>query len=150
MEKMQGLTNDGMKLFYALDQLRKLEVAVGFQRGKDPYSDGTDLVDVAAQNEFGTSDIPARPFMRQSWKNNDKAIKQVVKNVIAAVEQGQNISGLLNQVGVYGVGLVQDEIREGNFVPNAPATIKMKGSDRPLIDTGHMRQSVHYVIRERK
>ena len=97
MEKMQGLTNDGMKLFYALDQLRKLEVAVGFQRGKDPYRDGTDLVDVAAQNEFGTSTIPSRPFMRQSWAKNDKQIREITKRVIEEVEAGANMEKLLNK-----------------------------------------------------
>ena len=29
------------------------------------------------------------------------------------------------------------------------ATIKRKGSDKPLIDTGTMRQSVHYVIEKK-
>ena len=30
----------------------------------------------------------------------------------------------------------------GSFTPNKPATIKRKGSSRPLIDTGHLRQSI--------
>ena len=43
-------------------------------------------------------------------------------------------------------GLVQETIKEGEFSPNAPSTIKKKGSDKPLIDTGHMRQSVMTVV----
>ena len=31
--------------------------------------------------------------------------------------------------------------------PNAPSTIRKKGSDKPLIDTGRLRQSVNYVIK---
>ena len=29
--------------------------------------DGTQIADYAAFNEFGTSSIPARPFLRQTW-----------------------------------------------------------------------------------
>ena len=32
---------------------------------------------------------------------------------------------------------------------NAPSTIRKKKSDKPLIDTGKMRQSVKYVIRKK-
>ena len=35
---------------------------------------------------------------------------------------------------------------EGDFEPNAPSTIRKKKSDKPLIDTGRMRQSVMTVI----
>lgn len=34
------------------------------------------------------------------------------------------------------------------WAPNAPSTIKRKGSDRPLIDTGAMRASIVGVVRE--
>lgn len=150
MTKMEGLTEKGMKIMDALERLAKLEIAVGFQRGQKPYLDGVDLVDVAAQNEYGTSTIPARPFMKQSWDKSADSRKEVVKNAIAAVEMGKNMDTVLNQVGAYGKSLIEMEIINGDFVPNAPLTIKLKGSSRPLIDTGHMRQSVQYVIRERK
>ena len=44
-------------------------------------------------------------------------------------------------------GIVQKTIKEGSFVPNAPSTIRKKGSDKPLIDTGRLRQSVNYHIK---
>ena len=55
----------------------------------------------------------------------------------------------LADLGVTVKGIVQEEIVEGDFAPNATSTIKKKGSERPLIDTGHMRQSVNYVIKSR-
>jgi len=33
------------------------------------------------------------------------------------------------------------------WAPNSPRTVKRKGSDRPLIDTGQLRKSITYVIR---
>ena len=44
---------------------------------------------------------------------------------------------------------MQQEIVDGGFVANKPSTIKKKKSEQPLIDTGHMRQSVDFVIKER-
>jgi hypothetical protein len=35
-----------------------------------------------------------------------------------------------------------------NWKPNKPATIKRKGSARPLVDTDEMRKSIAYVVRE--
>lgn len=55
----------------------------------------------------------------------------------------------LKQIGVFGVGLVQEKIESGSYEPNAPSTIRKKKSDKPLIDTGKMRQSVKYVIRKK-
>jgi hypothetical protein len=45
------------------------------------------------------------------------------------------------------VGDIQHEITVLRHPPNAPATIRAKGSSKPLIDTGEMRQSVTYQIR---
>ena len=55
----------------------------------------------------------------------------------------------LKDLGVFCKGLVQQEIVDGGFVANKPSTIKKKKSEQPLIDTGHMRQSVDFVIKER-
>ena len=41
---------------------------------------------------------------------------------------------------------MQHQMVEGEFVPNAPSTIRKKGSDKPLIDTGQLRQGVSYKI----
>ena len=50
----------------------------------------------------------------------------------------------------------QDELRQtitdGDYAPNAPRTIAQKTahSDHPLIDTGKLRKSVRYVVRDKK
>ena len=36
-----------------------------------------------------------------------------------------------------------------HLAPNRPSTIRMKGSDQPLIDTGSLRKSIIYVVRKR-
>ena len=59
------LTPEGKRYFQELKKLAEMEVVVGFQEGQ-AYEDGTSMAEVAAYNEFGSSDTPARPFMKQS------------------------------------------------------------------------------------
>ena len=127
------LTAEGKRFLAEMQKLADSEIHVGFQRGDDPYDDGTDLVDVAAYNELGSSDRPARPVMKQSFENHEDELKAACGHAFKTVSNG---------------GTAEAEIRDGEFEPNKESTIKKKGSYRPLIDTGHMRQSVNFVIKK--
>lgn len=143
------LTPEGKRYFKELEKLSKIEVQVGFQRGEASYEDGTDLVDIAAYNEYGSSDTPARPFMKQSFENHGDELQKACDRVNQTLSAGGTAETALKQLGVYAKGLVQQEIVDGGFAPNSPSTIKKKGSAHPLIDSGTMRQSVNYVIKKR-
>lgn len=142
------LTAEGKKYFAELEKLAKLEIQIGFQEG-ETNDDGASLAEIAAFNELGTSTIPARPFMRQSFENHEKELQAACDQVNAMLSNGSTCESALEELGVFAKGLVQNEILEGEFEPNSPSTIAKKGSDTPLIDTGRMRQSVNYVIKER-
>lgn len=139
-------TPEGKKYAQEIEKLLGLEVQVGFQAGENDYEDGTSLVEVAAYNEFGTSDTPARPFMKQSFENNEKQLRNACITLEKKIVEGGTAQEALQKLGAVAKGIVQKEIRNGTFEPNKPSTIKRKGSDHPLIDTGHMRQSVQFVI----
>ena len=147
------LTPEGQKFFREIEKLKKLQVRVGYQEGEKTYDEGgkpVDLLDVAMFNELGTSRTPSRPFMRDSVDDNADKISSACKSKLKALASGQKTAEqVLKELGVMQVGLVQATIRDGEFAPNAPSTIARKGSDKPLIDTGQMRQSVHYVITEK-
>ena len=66
-----------------------------------------------------------------------------------ALAAGSSVEAALNRIGVVAKGIIQEEIRDGSFAPNAPSTIRQKGSAQPLIDTGQMRQSVNYAIKHK-
>lgn len=142
------LTPEGRRYFKELEKLAGLEVQVGFQ-GDEAYEDGTSVSEIAAYNEFGTSNIPARPFMKQSFENHESELQAACDQVNKAIAQGRSAEQSLETLGVIVKGIVQQEIVEGGFAANSPATIKKKGSERPLIDTSHMRQSVNFVIKSR-
>lgn len=141
------LTADGKKLKKELEQLKNLQVRIGFQRGKKKYDDETDMCDVALFNELGTSKSPSRPFLRQSVDDNGDKINALCKSIMKNVANGScTAEEAYKKAGVYIKGLVQEQIKNGEFEANKPSTIKKKGSDKPLIDTGQMRQSVNFVI----
>lgn len=141
------LTPEGKRYFAELKKLAEMEVVVGFQEDQ-AYDDGTSLAEVAAHNEFGSSDTPARPFMKQSFEKHEKELQAACNSVNAALSKGDTAQHALNTIGVVAKGIVQDEIVNGGFAPNAPSTVRKKGSEQPLIDTGHMRQSVNFVVRK--
>lgn len=144
--KDSELTSEGKRYLAEIQKMSESVVRVGFQDGRNNYEDGTSLVEVAAFNEFGNSETPARPFMKQSFDRHGDELKAICSAMMKQIEKGQTAEYALKNIGVAAKGIVQNEIVDGNFVPNKPSTISRKKSSKPLIDTGHMRQSVDYVI----
>lgn len=126
-------------------------VKVGFPSEKSKKHQGQSGVDVAAVaafQEYGTEHIPARPFMVQTFEKNRQEVKEFVEKEQAKIYDGkQTTEQSLNRLGNFYKGKIQKTIRNGEFAPNASGTIKQKGSSKPLIDTGQMRQSVDYEVK---
>ena len=148
MKVTDKITPAGKKFYREMKRLGKKDIFIGFQAGKAKSEDGADVATIAAYNELGTSTTPARPFLRQTADVNEGKIRAFCRREIKAVASGNKTTEeALKRIGVYGVGLVKKQIRHGDFFPNAPATIRKKKSNKPLIDTGRMRQSVTYIVR---
>ena len=97
-------------------------------------------------NELGTEIAPSRPFLRKSVDENQDKIQEFVAKQTKSLTKGVGAEEVLKLIGIFQKDLIQEKITEGSYVPNAPSTIRKKKSDKPLIDTGRMRQSVNYVI----
>jgi len=157
------ITEEGKNIQKMLEELVEMEVCVGFrhEKGKKVEQEerGTkkkkkkekkvDVCNIALWNEFGTETIPSRPFLRKSVDENRTVIDDMLDKSARTLLSGQPVQRVLNRLGSFQKGLVQKKIVEGSYVPNALSTIRKKGSSRPLIDGGRMRQSVHYVIRRK-
>ena len=139
-------TAEGKRLKKMLDELSQKKVRIGFQKGKATEDDGTDVCDVAAWNELGTEHSPSRPFLRKSVDENEAKINSFLQSQRRALINGTPAEQILKEIGIFQKDLIQEKITEGSYEPNAPSTVKRKGSSKPLIDTGRMRQSVDYVI----
>lgn len=143
------VTADGKKLQKILKELADKEVRVGFQQGKATEEDGTDVCDIAAWNELGTVNMPSRPFLRMSVDDNSDKINSFMSAQKRSIINGEPAERILKKIGIFQKDLIQEKITEGSFAPNAPSTIKAKGSSKPLIDTGRMRQSVYFEIKQK-
>ena len=143
------LTPEGKKFYDELKKLKQQEVFIGYQSGEVTDDRGVDMAQIAMFNELGTSSSPARPFLRQSVDDNRDKIDQMCEAQARELTKGGTAERCLKQLGVFGKSLVQEKIENGSFEPNAPSTIWKKKSDKPLIDTGKMRQSVNFVIRKK-
>lgn len=148
MANRDRITPEGEKFLKTLEELNKLEVRVGYQQGENSEN-GVDLADIAMFNELGTVHIPSRPFLRDSVNVNEEKINSFLQSMKQVILHGGTAEDVLEKIGTFQKGLIQELIPVGNFEPNSEATIHKKGSDVPLIDIGLMRQSVNFVIKKK-
>lgn len=120
---------------------------VGFLAGATyPDEGGAPVAQVAFWNEYGTSRSPARPFFRTMIANESGGWADLVAN--AARYYGYDGSKALAAVGERIRDQLQESIRGWQDPSNAPYTVEKKGFNKPLIDTGHMLNSVDYTVGE--
>ena len=145
--QITGGLNQALQLIERLKQSKDKAVYVGFPAEFNEQVEGAEnfnLASLAAVLEFGNEHIPSRPFLRQTLSENQEKYTALF---IQLFERGLPIEQIYEQIAVIAQGDVQLNIVRGNWVANAPSTIKRKKSSKPLIDTGKMRQSVRGVVR---
>lgn len=113
------------------------------------------ILDYAIWNEFGTSDIPARPFMRNAFDSNRGLISNLIQTAPNKVIKGEK-SGkeALMEIGETIRGLIIQSIATAQAwaVPNDPKTLKIKtkngqaNNTKPLIDNRFLIKSIRYQI----
>ena len=111
---------------------------------------------VAIINEYGTETIPPRPAFRigleRSVTKNKKLIDAALKNITNHLLTGRKdsiqrqLTQALTQIGKSAKKETKDIIKQGSMTPNAPLTIKKKGFDHPLWETGLLHDSVEYLV----
>lgn len=107
------------------------------------------LAMIAAVHEFGSPEhnIPERSFLRAGIRRGIPKFHQLNADSLRKVVRGEmTVEGSLEKLGVVATGEVKREFVVGKFVPLKPATIRRKGSSRPLIDSGQLRQAVTYQL----
>jgi hypothetical protein len=136
-----GLPDDENEAAHRLSESTRKKLA---QRGFKTIS----LAELGAILEFGTARIPPRPFLSNGLKLGKDKLREVSKAMLTQIVQGKrSIVDGLNVLGAVAAGIVQKNIAQaGAFAPNAQSTIDMKGSSKPLIDTGQLRQSISWAV----
>lgn len=91
--------------------------------------------------------IPARPYIRSTVDENEQVYAQVVETLSKQMLDG--VIGKHKALGLLGQKVEADikrKIITLRTPPNAKSTIRKKGSDNPLVDTGLLGNSVRYVV----
>jgi hypothetical protein len=130
------------KLYNLVQKVHGVAVKVGPADGEN--------AEIGLIHEFGApaAGIPARPFLKQTFERKRGELvalqAKIAQLLIAGKLTPEKAMGLL---GAWAVGAIKATItRDGNFAPLKPATIKRKGSDKPLIDTGQLVGSITFVV----
>lgn len=148
-----AVISGGSKLEAALAEIvKKLgkgagTVRVGFLEDAT-YPDGTSVAMVAAINEFvaPSRGQPPRPFFRRMIAEKSGEWPEAIAKNLVATNYDTKLT--LERVGAGIAGQLQESITNLTDPPLAASTIKKKGFDKPLIDSGHMLNSVSYEVEE--
>ena len=92
--------------------------------------------------------VPPRPFLEPGIEKHLNLVESGMKAALQDVLDGGDGRAQRERLGATMAAKVQAYFQEDNgWPPNAPSTIKKKGSAQPLVDTGALRQSITYIIR---
>lgn len=130
-----------------------VSVGVHAKEGDDPHRGKSEnpmtVLDVAIVNEFGLG-VPERSFIRSWFDENPGPNAELLRKAVKFVLTGQKtLPEAFELIGLKLTGEIQKRISRGIPPPNAPSTIAEKGSSKPLIDSGQLRSSITYLVRDK-
>lgn len=133
-------TDHGFKAALADFAKTNVDVVVGVLG-----SAGESEVIIAAVHEFGSQDghIPQRSYLRSTIDDRRGEIFDLLE--LQLKKSKPEVAA--GRIGMQVVSMVRERIRDRISPALKPATIKRKGSDIPLIDTGRLLQSITSEVR---
>lgn len=108
----------------------------------------------AAAMEFGAKNIPARSFLRSTMALKESEWRKAVYFALKRRGFDRPVEAL-RDIGNLVRGDIVSNIRNGNFAPLSPKTVKAKARKgrpepaTPLIDTGSMIRSIAFEVRKK-
>lgn len=111
---------------------------------------GISLPELAAVHEYGTRDgrIPARSFIASTLRERKTEIAGLLSTLARDVIRGTGTpKSALERLGLQASSWVKQKILRTSIPPPlAASTIKRKGSDRPLVDTGQLVAAITWQV----
>ena len=157
----------GWKEIVKLFKVKDAYVLVGLHSDAEPYERGqgepANVAQVGSFHEFGTSKMEARPFLRPTFEANVEKYKAMQLRIWRLlIDRKINLRRGLGILGQQASADVKLTIRALTTPPLKESTVKAKmrkaaymgqegveaygaSGANPLIDTGHMLQSVTYA-----
>jgi len=134
-----------------LQQFKDSVVKAGIlaKDGSQNHSEGITVFQIGMIHEFGVPEknIPRRSFIRVPIENNIKEITKLIENNHRLVsENAMSAKVALDRIGIKAQNTIKESFRNNDWKPLKRATVKRKGSSRPLIDTGQLIGSISYIV----
>jgi hypothetical protein len=160
----KGNTDTDMGLADILKETEKLKsmcVKVGITEdvGSQTTEGGATIAQIASWNELGVMGppvsqygggkwfIPPRPFIRGFVDGKREQTAKTLEKLGGLVSGGKlKAAEAMVRLGEYGQSGIKSYIRNGPHTQNADSTIARKGSSKPLIDSGTLRNSIRYQV----
>ena len=146
--------NGGLKGF--LERFREIgkpKVYIGVPTSKNGmHEGGINMATLLALHVLGAPSrgIPQRDPLRPPLIANAQRYSDLLalglKNALA---NGTDPKLVYEKIGIVAANDVKDYFITGNFKALSEKTIKAKGSSKPLIDTGELRNSISYEVRNK-
>lgn len=136
-----------------LEQLAKTEITIGWQgaSGAAEHPGSAEPVGtIAAWHELGTDKMPARPSLTLAMDGAIEEFNAAVGRALSDLIDGRlDPDAVAERIGELGVERVRAMIDDSPAWadPLAESTIKRKGHDHPLIETGTLHDSVSWAER---
>lgn len=106
----------------------------------------------ALVHEYGSpaANIPMRSFLRWAFDTNERKYQAYIDIIVEQAAKGKGVKRMWDKLGKMMVEDVQARI-DSNIPPALKeATVKRKGHDLALVDSGEMRRSVTYSLAKRR
>jgi hypothetical protein len=142
----------------ALADLASLEIEVGYY-GNDRYENRADVAAVATWHEFGTVNMPARPFMSRGSERARKRVADASADAARILIERRAAGGrFAGRDAVLAAGeavaralaeSILEELDTANAwaEPLAEATISRKGHDTILEETGLLKDALRWRLK---
>lgn len=146
-------TNEILKL---VKEAAALEILVGIPDDASGRQDHSTAAATNAEllfihtNGSPINGIPARPVIEPALEHDREQVGTLLQKVADGALSGSKdrMLAAAEKAGQQGANLARAWFTNpaNGWAANDEATIKAKGSDRPLIDTGEMRKSITYKV----
>ena len=142
---------DGMRYFKkSLEDKYKTRVGILGANATQAHNK-TELTNeyIGTLHEFGATNIPRRSFLQYPLETfMGKWIKANRDTYFRQLKRG-NVKKFYVAMGFEAERIIDEAFSTsgfGTWAPNAPATIKAKGSSKPLLDTEQLKDSITSVV----
>lgn len=124
------------------------QTAEDARRGRVKFLKGGTGHKVLGVTGAHTINIPARSYIRSTVDENADLYQELAVGLLGQIVDGD--TDKLQALSIMGQKIEADikaKMTALRQPPNAPSTIRRKGSDNPLIDTGLLRSSIRYIVK---